>query len=162
MASFRLIIGIITGIVLSFLSVFFFNMETIFNQIQIYAGSNILKAITLLIGANFKFDIIGFFTGSLTVSGFFAAQLLAWLFIGYISGTISKGLRRGIISSLLVVVIDLLVWIILNIISGEDLMALFQGIQLSETLGGIISALMGALIGGLLGGLISGPYEEYY
>lgn len=162
MASYRLIIGIITGIVLSFLSVFFFNMETIFNQIQIYAGSNILKAITLLIGANFKFDIIGFFTGSLTVSGFFAAQLLAWLFIGYISGTISKGLRRGIIASLLVVVIDLLVWIILNIISGEDLMALFQGIQLSETLGGIISALLGALIGGLLGGLISGPYEEYY
>lgn len=162
MASYRLIIGIITGIVLSFLSVFFFNMETIFNQIQIYAGSNILKAITLLIGANFKFDLIGFFTGSLTVSGFFAAQLLAWLFIGYISGTISKGLRRGIIASLLVVVIDLLVWIILNIISGEDLMALFQGIQLSETLGGIISALLGALIGGLLGGLISGPYEEYY
>jgi hypothetical protein len=160
MAPYRLIFGIIAGIALSFVSVFFFNMESLVNQIQ--TETDIIKKITLLIGANFKFDIIGLFTGALTVTGFFAAQLLAWLFIGYISGTIAKGLRRGIITSALVVVIDLLIWIILNIISGEDLMALFQGIQLSETLGGIISALLGVLIGGLLGGLISGPYEEYY
>ena len=162
MASYRLIFGIIIGIILSFLSVFFFNMESIFNQIQIYADTDLLKAIALLIGANFKFDIIAFFSGSLSVSGFFAAQLLAWLFIGYVSGTISKGLRRGIIASLLVVVIDVLLWIIFSIVSGEDLMALFQGTQLSETLGGIISAILGAFIGGGLGGLISGPYEEFY
>jgi hypothetical protein len=162
MASYRLIFGIIIGIILSFLSVFFFNMESIFNQIQIYADTDLLKAIALLIGANFKFDIIAFFSGSLSVSGFFAAQLLAWLFVGYVSGTISKGLRRGIIASLLVVVIDVLLWIIFSIVSGEDLMALFQGTQLSETLGGIISAILGAFIGGGLGGLISGPYEEFY
>lgn len=161
MASYRLIFGILIGIILSFLSVFFFNMENIFNQIEITADSNLLKAIALLIGANFKFDILAFFSGSITVIGFFAAQLLAWLFIGYTSGTIAKGLRRGIIASLLVVVVDILLWIILNIISGEDLMALFQGVQLSETLGGIISAFLGAFIGGLLGGLISGPYEEF-
>ena len=162
MASYRLIIGIIVGVVFSFVSVFFFNMENIINQIQINADSNVFKAIALLMGANFQFDIIAFFTGSLTVSGFLAAQLLAWLFIGYISGTISKGLRRGIVASLLVVVIDILIWIIFSIISGEDLMALFQGIQLTETLGGIISGLLGAFTGGLIGGLISGPYEEFY
>lgn len=162
MASYRLIFGIIIGIILSFLSVFFFNMESIFNQIQIYADTDLLKAIALLIGANFKFDIIAFFSGSLSVSGFFAAQLLAWLFVGYVSGTISKGLRRGIIAGLLVVVIDVLLWIIFSIVSGEDLMALFQGTQLSETLGGIISAILGTFIGGGLGGLISGPYEEFY
>lgn len=162
MASYRLIFGILIGIILSFLSVFFFNMESIFNQIEIYADTDLLKATALLIGANFKFDIIAFFTGSLSVSGFFAAQLLAWLFIGYISGTIAKGLRRGIIAGLLVVVIDILLWIILSIVSGEDLMALFQGTQLSETLGGIISGLLGAFIGGSIGGLISGPYEEFY
>ena len=160
MASYRLIFGIVIGIILSFLSVFFFNMESIFNNIQNNADTNLLKAIALLIGANFKFDIIEFFSGTLTVSGFFAAQLLAWLFIGYISGTIAKGLRRGIIAGLLVVVI--LLWIILSIVSGEDLMALFQGTQLSETLGGIISGLLGAFIGGSIGGLISGPYEEFY
>ncbi len=162
MASYRLIFGILIGIILSFLTVFLFNMENIFNQIIITADSNLLKAVALLIGANFKFDILAFFSGSITVAGFFAAQLLAWLFMGYISGTIAKGLRRGIIASLLVVVVDILLWIILSIVSGEDLMALFQGVQLSETLGGIISAFLGAFIGGLTGGLISGPYEEFY
>ncbi|MHA1915253.1 MAG: hypothetical protein ACW986_02955 [Promethearchaeota archaeon] len=162
MASYRLIIGIILGVVFSFVSVFFFNMENIINQIQLNAGSNIFKAIALLIGANFQFDIITFFTDPSTLSGFFAAQLLAWLFIGYISGTISKGLRRGIMAALLVVIIDILIWIIFSIISGEDLMALFQGIRLPETLGGIISGFLGAFTGGLIGGLISGPYEELY
>ena len=162
MASYRLIFGIVIGIILSFLTVFFFNMESIFNQIQIYADTDVLKAIALLIGANFKFDIIAFFSGTWSVPGFFATQLLAWLFIGYVSGTISKGIRRGIIAGLLVVVIDVLLWIIFSIVSGEDLMALFQGTQLSETLGGIISAILGAFVGGLLGGLISGPYEEFY
>ncbi|MFX0030316.1 MAG: hypothetical protein ACFE8B_13980 [Candidatus Hermodarchaeota archaeon] len=162
MASYRLIFGIVIGVILSFLTVFFFNMETIFDQIKNYVDNDVLKAIALLIGANFKFDIIAFFSGTLSVPGFFTAQLLAWLFIGYISGTVSKGLRRGIIAGLLVVVIDVLLWIIFSIVSGEDLMALFQGTQLSETLGGIMSAILGAFVGGLLGGLISGPYEEYY
>jgi hypothetical protein len=161
MASYRLIFGILIGIILSFLSVFFFNMENIFDIIETTAESNPWKAIALLLGANFKFDILAFFSGSLIVTGFLAAQLLAWLFIGYISGTIAKGLRRGIIASLLVVVVDVLLWILLNIVSGVDLMALFS-VQLSETLGGIISALLGAFIGGLLGGLVSGPYEEFY
>lgn len=158
MASYRLIFGILIGTILSFLSVFFFNMETIFNHIEDTVDSNLLKAIALLLGANFKFDVLAFLSGS---SEFLVAQLLAWLFIGYVSGTISKGLRRGVIAGLLVVVIDILFWIILNILSGEDLMALFQGVRLSETLGGIISALLGASIGGLIGGIISGPYEEF-
>ncbi len=162
MASYRFIFGILVGIILSFLTVFFFNMESIFSIIETTATSNLWKAVALLLGANFKFDIVAFFSGSFTVAGFFAAQLLAWLFIGYISGTIAKGTRRGLIAGLLVVVMDILLWVILNIVSGEDLMALFQGVQLSETLGGIISALLGAFIGGLFGGLISGPYEEFY
>ncbi|KKK40412.1 hypothetical protein LCGC14_1273630 [marine sediment metagenome] len=160
MASYRLIFGIIIGIVLSFLSVFFFNMESISNQIQ--TEPSLLRAIALLIGANFNYDIIAFFTGTPSVTGFFAAQLLAWLFIGYVSGTIAKGLKRGITASLLVVVIDILIWIILNIIVGIDMMAFFQGNQLSETLGGLISAFIGVFIGGSVGGLISGPNEEYY
>lgn len=137
-------------------------MTDIINQIKLYAESNTIKAAALLVGANFNFDMISFFTGTPTVLGFFAPELLAWIFIGFISGTISKGLRRGIIAGLLVVVIALLIWILLSIISGEDLMALFQGNQLIETLGGIFSAILGALIGGLFGGLVSGPYEEFY
>lgn len=162
MVSYRMVIGILVGIVFSFFTVFFFNMQNIIQVIQATAGSDFLKLVTLLIGANFKFDIISFFTGTPTITDFFAPQLLACIFIGFLSGSISKGLKRGLITSVLVIVVDLLIWMLLSVIGGEDLMALFQGPQLVATIGGILSAIIGAVIGGLLGGLISGPYEEVY
>jgi len=162
MVSYRLVLGIIVGIVFSFFTVFFFNMEATILQIQIYLQTEILKVIILQIGANFKFDLIAFFTGTPSITEFFAPQVLACIFIGYVSGTISKGLKRGVIASSLVIIIGFLIWMLLSVISGEDLMALFQGPQLSVTVGGILSAILGAVIGGLIGGFISGPYEEVY
>ncbi|UCC20735.1 MAG: hypothetical protein JSV62_05470 [Promethearchaeota archaeon] len=165
MTSYRLVIGIIVGVIFSFFSAFFFNMGVILNQIELHAGGDVLKIAALLVGANFDFNMISFIIDPLqspAVLGFFAPEILAWIFIGFISGTIAKGLKRGVIVSSLVVVIVLLLWIILSIISGEDLMTLFQGTQLFETLGGILSAFVGVLIGGSIGGLLSGPYEEFY
>ncbi len=162
MVSYRLVLGIIVGIVFSFFTVFFFNMEATIIQIQIYLQTDILKVIILQIGANFKFDLLAFFTGTPSITEFFAPQVLACIFIGYVSGTISKGLKRGVIASSLVIIIGFLIWMLLSVISGEDLMALFQGAQLFVTVGGILSAILGAVIGGLLGGFISGPYEEVY
>ncbi|KKN02990.1 hypothetical protein LCGC14_1112200 [marine sediment metagenome] len=160
MASYRLIFGIIVGTILSFFTAFFFNMMSIINNIELYAGDSLARTITLLTGANFNFDMISFFLGSPSIIGFFAPEILAWLFIGYISGSIAKGLKRGIITGIVVVVLVLLIWIVSSIFSGVDLMALFQA-QLIETLGGIISGLAGAFLGGLIGGAISGPYEEF-
>jgi len=162
MVSYRLVIGIVVGIVFSFFTVFFFSMQNVIQQIQLYVGNNMLKVIILMIGANFEFDIISFFSGTPTFIDFFSPQILAGIFIGYVSGTISKGTKRGFISSLFVVIVDLLIWILLSVISGEDLMALFQGVQLITTVGGILSAILGAVIGGTIGGFISGPYEEIY
>ena len=162
MVSYRLVLGIIVGIVFSFFTVFFFNMEATIIQIQNYLQTDILKVIILQIGANFKFDLLAFFTGTPSITEFFAPQVLACIFIGYVSGTISKGLKRGVIASSLVIIIGFLIWMLLSVISGEDLMALFQGAQLSVTVGGILSAILGAVIGGLIGGFISGPYEEVY
>jgi len=162
MVSYRLLLGIVVGIVFSFFTAFFFNMEEIIIQLQLYSQIDVLKVIIILIGANFKFDLFSIFTGSGTIIDFFSAQLLASIFIGYLSGTISKGLKRGLLASLLVIVIDFLIWMLLSVISGEDLMALFQGTQLSVTIGGILTALIGSIIGGSLGGFISGPYEEVY
>ncbi len=161
MTSQRLVIGIILGVILSFFSAFFFNMTVILNQIELYAGTDVLRSVALLVGANFDFDMISFITGSPTLLGFFAPEILAWIFIGFISGAIVKGLRRGVIAGSLVVVIVITIWIILSIFSQVDLMSLFTGNQLIETLGGIISAFIGVLIGGSIGGLISGPYEEF-
>jgi len=162
MVSYRLVLGIIVGIVFSFFTVFFFNMEATIIQIENYLQTDILKVIILQIGANFKFDLLAFFTGTPSITEFFAPQVLACIFIGYVSGTISKGLKRGVIASSLVIIIGFLIWMLLSVISGEDLMALFQGAQLSVTVGGILSAILGAVIGGLIGGFISGPYEEVY
>ena len=93
MASYRLIIGIVVGIILSFFTVFFFNMMSIINNIELYAGDSLIRTITMLTGANFDFDMISFFLGSPSIIGFFAPEILAWLFIGYIGGTIAKGLK---------------------------------------------------------------------
>lgn len=160
MVSYRLVLGIIVGIVFSFFTVYFFNMEDIIDQIQFYLQIDILKVIVIQIGANFKFDLLAFFTGTPNIANFFAPQLLASIFIGFLSGSISKGLKRGLIASTLVIIIAFLIWMLLSVISGEDLMALFQGAQLFSTIGGILSAILGSIIGGVLGGLISGPYEE--
>lgn len=160
MVSYRLVLGIIVGIVFSFFTVYFFNMEDIILQIQVYLQIDILKVIVIQIGANFKFDLLAFFTGTPNIAEFFAPQLLASIFIGFLSGAISKGLKRGLIASTLVIIITFLIWMLLSVISGEDLMALFQGPQLFSTIGGILSAILGAIIGGLIGGFVSGPYEE--
>lgn len=161
MVSYRLIIGIIVGICFSFLTAFFFNMEDIIIRIQLYLGSDPLRVVILMIGANFEFDLISFFTGTPNIIEFFAPQLLASIFIGYLSGTIAKGVKRGLTVGILVIVIDLLIWMLLSVVAGEDLMALFQGAQLISTAGGILSAMVGSILGGFLGGLIAGPYEEY-
>jgi hypothetical protein len=159
MTSYRLVIGIIVGVTLSFFSAIFFNMTDIITIMS--SGIDGLRIVALLVGANFDFDMISYFTGSPSILGFFVPEILAWIFIGYFSGTIAKGLKRGVIAVSLVVIIVLSIWIILSIFSQVDLMALFQGSQLIETLGGIISAFIGVLIGGSIGGLISGPYEEF-
>jgi len=160
LVSYRLVIGIIVGIVFSFFTVYFFNMEDFIDIILQIPQIDILKVIVIQIGANFKFDLLAFFTGTPTIADFFAPQLLASIFIGFLSGTIAKGLKRGLIASTLVIIITFLIWMLLSVISGEDLMALFQGFQLFSTIGGILSAILGAIIGGLIGGFVSGPYEE--
>ncbi|NHJ23142.1 MAG: hypothetical protein EAX89_01105 [Candidatus Lokiarchaeota archaeon] len=162
MVSYRLVIGITAGITMSFFTIFFFNMTDILVQLNLYLQTDVLKSIIILLGANFKFDIISFFAGTPSFFDFFAPQLLASIFIGFLSGTIAKGLKRGLIASLIVVVVDFLIWMLLSVISGEDLMALFQGGQLSATIGGVLSAVIGSLLGGIVGGAISGPYEEVY
>jgi hypothetical protein len=162
MVSYRLLIGIVVSVFFSFFTAFFFTMEDIILQIQLFSASDPLKVVILMIGANFRFDIISFFLETPTFFEFFAPQLLASILIGFLSGTISKGIKRGLIASSIVIIIDVAIYILLSVIYGEDLMALFQGAQLSATIGGILTGIIGAIVGGICGGLISGPYENSY
>ena len=156
----RLVIGIIVGIAISLVSVSMFSLWTL------RISKNILQTMVILFGSNFSYNILGS-VGKIVkmdIIGFLFLPpvLLSWLLVGYVSGGIAKGVKRGIMAGLLVLVVDLLVWILLSVVTGADLMAMFQGNQLFVTLGGIGTGAIGGVLGGLLGGLTSGKYEEFY
>lgn len=135
--------------------------ESIFQLNRIFRSS-FLRGLALLLGSNFSFDIISFIIrGNWDIYTLLAPALLAWLFVGYITGTIAKGIKNGFISGILVWIIVMLLWILIAVIAGEDLMAFFQGNQLIRTLGGITSSFLGIAIASILGGFISGPEENF-
>ncbi len=155
---YRLVFALLIPIVLSFFTLYIFNIGTIIVQIQQSAGANVIAILSLMLQANFRFDAISMFSGEPTPLGFLAPQFIIWLLLGYICGTIAKGAKRGVITSLILVIIDLLLWILLSVLAAVDLMSLFTS-GLFYTLGGIFIALTAGIFGGLIGGLISGPYE---
>ena len=158
----RIILGVLSGILLSFISVSLFDQWNTLMTAQMFmeTNNNFFQATSKLIGANFQFDIISFFQiwPNYSVQEFFQPAFFGCLFIGFISGAISIGTKRGIMASFLVIIITFLMWIILSIFSGVDLMALFQGTQLIATIGGILSALLSGLLGGMFGGFLTGKY----
>ena len=159
----RFIGSVVVGILLSFISVALFTMWESMFQLKRIFKSSFLRGLAMLLGTNFSFDFISFlFRGNWDVIKFLAPALLAWLFVGYITGTIAKGTRNGFISGVLVWVIVLLIWILLSIVAGEDLMAFFQGNRLFITLGGILGSFIGVSISSVIGGFISGPEEVFY
>jgi len=161
-ANTRFIVSVVVGILLSFVSVALFTKWESLYQLESIFKSSFLRGLAMLLGTNFSFNIIAFLTkGEWAITYFLAPALLAWLFVGYITGTIAKGSRNGFISGLLAWVIVLLIWILISIIAGEDLMAFFQGNQLFMTLGGIAGSALGVSLSSAVGGFISGPEEEY-
>ena len=162
MANTRFIVSVVVGIALSFVSVALFTRWESLYQLESIFKSNFLRGIAMLLGTNFSFNIIAFVTkGNWAITYFLAPALLAWIFVGYIIGTIAKGSRNGFISGTLAWVIVLLIWILVSIVAGEDLMAFFQGNQLFMTIGGISGSFIGVSVSSVLGGFISGPEEEY-
>ena len=160
---YRFFISLIIGIFLSLISVGLFTMWQNFKQLEVIFRSSLIRGMALLLGYNFSFDIISFFiTGNSDLFSFLAPALLAWIFVGYITGSIAKGWRSGLTSGTLVYVVMILAWILLSVIAGEDLMGFFQGNQLIATVGGLLGALLGVTAGSISGGYISGPEEEYY
>lgn len=125
--------------------------------------SSFLRGLGMVLGSNFSYDFFSILIeGKADPYTFFAPPLLAWIFVGYITGTIAKGIKNGFLAAILVVVIILLCWILISVVAGEDLMSLFQGKQLILTLGGIIGAFLGASFSSVLGSYISGPEEVTY
>ncbi|TFF95517.1 MAG: hypothetical protein EU544_02585 [Promethearchaeota archaeon] len=159
----RLVIGIIIGTVLSLVSIsMFYLWIPLLTAIDMMQSDPILGLVLLLM-LNFSFDALDLFMGfSMEKLLLYSPLLAAWIITGYVSGTIAKGAKRGLIAGILVVVINLLLWILFSVFAAIDLMSLFQGPALMTTLGGIIGAVIGGVVGGLVGGAVAGPYEEFY
>ncbi len=157
----RLTIGIVIGLILSFISVSLFDQWETLKTAIVLGQYNIFQGFGILAETNFEFNIIGFFiSGPYSLAGFFQPAFLSCLFLGFFTGIIVKGIKRGFISSTLVIIITLLMWIMFAIFSGQDLMSFFTGPQLVETIGGILGALLAGISGGVLGGFLGGSYEE--
>lgn len=158
----RLSISVVVGTLISIIGVSLFTMWEEMQIIIDYFGSNPIIAFAYIFEINFGFDMITYLLNAdFSIFTFFSPQMVAWLFIGYVSGTIAKGIKNGFLSGLFVVIINILLWIILSIFASIDLMSLFTGGALIATLGGFLTAFIGGLGGGTLGGIVSGPSEEY-
>ena len=79
-STYRLVMGILVGVGLSFFSVYFYNMMDLISQIQSYTQTNIIKAVAIAIGSNFRFDFVSVWTGTPTTLGFFIPQLIIFHF----------------------------------------------------------------------------------
>ncbi|MBD3255290.1 MAG: hypothetical protein GF383_09370 [Candidatus Lokiarchaeota archaeon] len=159
----RLIIAIIVGTALSFISVALFTMWESLQVILDNFSNDILMIIVMMLASQFSSNMFAVFLASeFKISLLLGPSLLAWLFTGYICGTITREIRNGLISSVLSFVIILLIWILLSIIAGQDLMSMFQGNQLISTVGGIFTSLIGAAGGGALGGFVTSSKEGFY
>jgi hypothetical protein len=159
---YRFIISVVVGVLLSFVSIGIFTMWESIKQLNRIFRSSLLRGLAIYLGYNFNFDIISFFIiGNLDIFAFLAPALLAWIFVGYITSSIARGLRDGLITGTLVYVIMILFWIFIAIVAGEDLMAFFQGNQLIATIGGLLGSLIAVAIGSAIGGYVAGPGEEF-
>ena len=157
-------VGIICGIVLSFLSVSLFMRWEPIEMMFILDKIGAIRRIVLLLDYNFESKILEILLGQapLNLENLFNAAFLAWMFTGFMSGAIAKGRKRGFIGGSISFIVVLLIWILLSIISGVDLASKFVGIQFIGTVGGIMGGLSASMIGGVLGGAMTGPYKSTY
>ena len=159
----RLSLGIIIGFAFSFISVSLFNMWTTLYTAITLLQQSVFRMLSVLVGANFDYDIITLIlSGPYTIDQIIPPAFLGCILIGVVTGLCVKGIKRGIMASFIVIVLTLLIWILFSIFSAVDLMSLFQGPELIETVGGIISASIGSVLGGIIGGVTRGPYEELF
>ncbi|MEJ2277827.1 MAG: hypothetical protein P8Y70_08790, partial [Candidatus Lokiarchaeota archaeon] len=156
----RLSLGILIGVCFSFINVSLFNMwGTLYTAIMLLQ-QGIFRMLTTLVGANFNFNIIKIIlSGPYSIDQILPPAFLGCIFIGFITGLCVKGIKRGILASFVVIVLVLLLWILFSIFSAVDLMSLFQGPELIETIGGIISASIGSILGGEIARELGYPEE---
>ncbi|HME54728.1 MAG TPA: hypothetical protein VKM55_21150 [Candidatus Lokiarchaeia archaeon] len=124
-----------------------------------------------LVSGGMNPNIIGLFYPVPPTNAFlyFLPSMLAWLVGGILAALFSQSAKKGIISAIVLVVIDFLVYLLMNLFAGGTLIgnssaAIINTADLGTFLGGnIITPVVFGIIGGLIGGFISrfafGPEE---
>ena len=155
----RLIVGVIVGVILSFFTVSMFTAGKPFNEMAPLLAYDPVRWFHGILDYNFDYNVIFIFTNisSFSIKTFFAPVFLSWTTLGFIASTIAKGLKRGIMAAYLSAVVVILIWLLAGVLAAVDLMSLFQGAEMLDTVGGMLGSLFGVFLGGLAGGAISGP-----
>ncbi len=97
---------------------------------------------------------------------FFLPAMLSWLVCGLLSGLFSQSIKKGILSATVFVVVEILIYMLMKVIAGYDLMTeiiMKNGSAMTFLGGAIITPVGFSILGGLIGGVISrfafGPEE---
>lgn len=85
--------------------------------------------------------------------------ICTWFLAGFFIGVIIKGMKRGILLSISIVLTVFLFWVISGIFAGADITAIFIT-NIGNTLSELFTVFISLIPGGILGGLISGPYQS--
>ncbi|MCP4760597.1 MAG: hypothetical protein GY870_02375 [archaeon] len=154
----RGIIGFFFGLIMATLGVFIFSGGSYTGRTIINVLDNrLIIALYEFVWISFRFNIFNLATMELGSAIFFAEfypPAMSWFFASLISGTIVKGIKRGVLLSWVIVLSTVIIWLILAVLGGANISGIFF-INISDTIGGILTALIAASLGGLMGGLIN-------
>jgi hypothetical protein len=97
----------------------------------------------------------------------FIAAVLSWLVCGLLAGLFSQSVKKGLLSAAVFVIVEILVFMLMRVIAGDDLMVdviMGGGSDVLPFVGGAIITPVGfSIVGGIIGGVISrfafGPEE---
>jgi hypothetical protein len=168
----RIVLSFIVGFIFACFGVFFFSDFqyrglTIANNVSplISGGSfnTFMRGIRVLLGSGFMADFFLEFSASSSIGAIFFGEtiwpaLVTWFMAGFFIGVIVKGVKRGLIISLIIFLSVFFLWIITGILSQADITAIFIT-NITNTLGVLFTVLISLIPGAIIGGLLSGPYQ---
>ncbi|UYP47948.1 hypothetical protein NEF87_004233 [Candidatus Lokiarchaeum ossiferum] len=123
------------------------------------------QGLYMLFGSGFQADWFGEFSqnniqesslGFILFGETIWPAILTWFTVGILSGTIIKGVKRGLIFSLIWFASIFIIWAIIGMFAGADFSSMFIR-NLGNTMGSLFTIFIFLIFGGVLGGLISGP-----
>lgn len=123
------------------------------------------KGLYILFGSGFQADWFGEFSpeniqnstlGLILFGETIWPAIITWMTVGFVSGTIIKGVKRGLIFSLIWFGSIFILWAIIGMFAGADFSSMFLT-NFGSTMSSLFTIFIFLVFGGVIGGLISGP-----